>query len=141
MKYNLENSNDIFLFDSQVKWLRENNKFCELTEIKRTRSISQNSALHLYFEHLSKELNQLGITFKWMGIKGNEMEIIYTSELVKAHIWKPIQQTLFKKESTTKLTTQEMNEIITILNKFFSERGVYIAFPSIETLIDYQSKV
>jgi len=136
MIYNLEKTNDIYLFDNQIKWLKDNKKQCELKEVKKKRSLNQNNALHLYFEHLSNALNDLGITFVWRGLKGNDMEIRYTAELVKAHIWKPIQETLFKKESTTKLTTQEMNEIITVLNKFFSERGVYIAFPSIESLID-----
>ena len=51
-------------------------------------------------------------------------------------IWKPIQITLFKKESTTELTTSEINEVISVLSKFFSERGVYIPFPSIQSLID-----
>ena len=141
MTYNLEKSNDIYLFDNQIKWLRDNKKICELKEVKKNRTLSQNSALHLYFEHISQSLNEMGITFVWKGLKGNDMEIRYTAELVKAHIWKPIQITLFKKESTTKLTTHEMNEIITVLNKFFSERGVYIAFPSIESLIDREKLV
>jgi len=138
MVYNLENCNEVYLFNEQVKWLIENKKVCELKKVDKTRSNRQNSALHLYFTHLSNELNQLGITFNYRGLKGLEMEMRYTPDLVKEMIWKPIQQTLFKKESTTKLNTLEMNEIITILNKFFSERGVYIAFPSIETLLDYE---
>jgi len=139
MIFNLENSNEVYLFSEQVKWLIENKKVCELKKVDKPRSNRQNKALHLYFTHLSNELNQLGITFNYRGLKGLEMEMRYTPDLVKEMIWKPIQQTLFKKESTTKLNTLEMNEIITILNKFFSERGVYIAFPSIETLLDYSN--
>lgn len=141
MIYNLENSNDLYLFDNQTKWLKDNKKCCKLEVHNKTRTNTQNAALHLYFTHLSNELNQLGITFNYRGLKGLEMEMTYTAEIVKEFIWRPIQITLFKKESTTKLTTQEMNEIITVLNKFFSERGVYIAFPSIESLIDREKLV
>jgi len=140
MNYDLEKQNEIYLFKEQVQWLLENKKLCELSKINKTRSNSQNSALHLYFTHLSRELNKLGITHEYKGISGQEMETPFNELLVKEFIWRPLQVHLFKKESTTKLTTQEMNEIITVLNKFFADRGVYISFPSIETLVEYQNK-
>jgi len=136
MIYDLSKQNEIYLFQEQCKWLLENHKVCDLTKKSGKRTITQNKALHLYFEHVSKELNNLGLTFNYTGLKGLEMEMRYNAELVKAMIWKPIQITLFKKESTTELTTSEINEVISVLSKFFSERGVYIPFPSIQSLID-----
>lgn len=138
MLYDLSKENDIYLFKKQVDWLLDKSHFCELIKKNKTRTISQNSALHLYFEMISKELNDMGITFNYTGLKGIELETPYTAVLVKETLWKPIQLTLFKKESTTQLTTQEMNDIISILDKFFAERGVYMPFPSIETLIEHE---
>lgn len=137
MEYNLSKENDIYIFKEQIKWLLENKKCCEIIKKTGKRTLTQNAALHLYFEHISKELNNLGLTFNYTGLKGLEMETKYNANLVKEMIWKPIQMTLFKKESTTELDTTEINEIIDVLSKFFSERGVFIPFPSLQSLIEY----
>ncbi len=105
------------------------------------RSNLQNSALHLYFTIISRELTNLGITHDYKGISGKQFEIPYTSELVKNFIWRPIQLALFEKKSTTKLTTKEINEIVDVLIKFFAEKGIQISFPNIQDLLhkkDYE---
>ena len=58
----------------------------------------------------------------------------YTPTLVKEFVWRPIQLTLFNIESTTKLDTKQMNEVIDVITKFFGDRGIVLPFPSIETL-------
>jgi len=137
MIYNLENQNDIYLFKKQNEWVIENKKTVEQKVIQKNRSITQNRALHLFFEHISNQLNEMGNTFHYTGLKGIEIECRYTANLVKEMIWRPIQIALFEKESTTKLTTHEMNEIITILNKFFADKGIYLPFPSIESMVEF----
>lgn len=105
-----------------------------LKQHKDTRTTRQNSALHLYFTFIADELNGLGMTFQYRGISGKEFEVPYTPEIVKERIWKPIQSELFGTDTTTKLTTKQMDTIIDVLNKFFAERGVELFFPSFETL-------
>ena len=61
---------------------------------------------------------------------------MYTPDLVKNFVWRPIQTALFDIESTTKIGTQEIDKIIDVITKFFSDRGVYLPFPSIETLME-----
>ena len=136
MTFDLSKENELHIFYNQVQYLIDNKKLCEIEEIKKTRSNLQNAALHKYFEIISNQLNEMGITFNYQGITGKELELNYTPSLVKEMIWRPIQKALFEKESTTQLTTQEINQIIDILTKFFSERGVYIAFPSIHSLLN-----
>ncbi len=105
----------------------------EITQPKR--STLQNSALHLYFTIISTELTNLGITFNYSGIKGQNYEMPYTSEIVKNFIWKPIQIALFDFESTTKLTTNNINTIVDVITKFFAEKGIQIIFPSIASFM------
>jgi hypothetical protein len=136
MIYNLENENEKYIFKKQVEYLIENKKICELKGKKKTRSLLQNSALHLYFDIISHNLNEIGLTYMYRGLNKAEIEMQYTAILVKEMIWRPIQIALFEKQSTTELTTIEINTIIDVLSKFFSERGVYIPFPSIQSLID-----
>lgn len=137
MQYDLSNDTHVYLFKKAINYLLDNKKLCELKETKKKRTLNQNKALHLYFEHISKQLNDIGHTFNYTGLKGINIEIPYSQSIVKDFIWRPIQITLFQKESTTELTTEEINTILDVLSKFFSEKGVYVPFPSVQSLIDY----
>lgn len=102
----------------------------EVKQFKDVRTNLQNRALHLYFTLVSNELNQLGITYEWKGLKGSIMETAWTPELVKEFIWRPIQVSMFNIKSTTKIKTGQINQIIDVINKFFGERGVVVSFPN-----------
>lgn len=102
----------------------------EIKEQDQTRSWRQNRALHLFFEQVSKELNDLGIPFVYHGLKGMEMETSWTKDLFKNFVWKPIQKVMFGTESTTKLTTKQIDKIFEVINKFFAERRIEITFPN-----------
>ena len=97
---------------------------------KQTRSGQQNRALHLFFRFVSESLNDIGLTFNYTGIKGMTLETRYTEQIVKDFIWRPIQIAMFDKQSTTEITTHEINEIIDVITKFFADRGVEVNFPS-----------
>lgn len=105
-------------------------KKVEVKQWKENRSNLQNRALHLYFTLVSNELNQLGITYEWKGLKGSVMETAWTPELVKEFIWRPIQVSMFNIKSTTKIKTGQINQIVDVINKFFGERGVVVSFPT-----------
>ena len=108
----------------------------EAKRIMDTRTSRQNASLHLYFTFISEELNEMGIQYQYTGISGNTFELRYTTDLVKEFIWRPIQIALFKIESTTKINTLQINEIIDVITKFFGDKGIVMEFPSIETLIE-----
>lgn len=108
----------------------------ELKKVVKTRSQAQNRALHLYFRLISYHLNELGMEFQYQGIKGTDISLMYTENLVKEFIWRPIQVALFDVKSTTKIDTTQINRIVEVLSKFFAERGIEIVFPSIDTLIN-----
>jgi hypothetical protein len=116
------------------KWSETDCKF-ELKKVSNSRTSQQNRALHLYFSFVANELNELGLMFKYTGLRQNGLESRYTSNIVKNFIWRPIQISMFNIESTKDLTTEQMNEIIDTITLFFGERSVNIHFPSIDTLI------
>ena len=80
------------------------------------------------------ELNRLGHDFTFRGLKGMELSCTYSPEIVKDYIWRPLQVAMIGKDSTTKLTTQDIDDIFLILGKWFAEQGVIIDFPSAETI-------
>lgn len=98
------------------------------------RSSQQNKSLHVLYQNISFELNRIGMEFTFHGVKGMEIQTTYTPEIVKEFIWKPLQAVMLKKDSTTKLTTSDINAIFEVLAKWFSEKGVIIEFPSIDTI-------
>ena len=132
MKYNLTIQEEINKFNMKVDYLLLNGKTVELKELKLTRSGKQNKALHKFFMIMCEQLNELGIEYRYFGLKGQEICLMYTPELVKMFFWKPIQMALFDIESTTRLTTEKMNKIIDVIIKFFGDKGVVIEFPSID---------
>lgn len=102
-----------------------------LPDIKR--SNAQNRALHLFFEWIANMFNELGHTYtNPMGI-----ETIWTNNMVKEIIWRPLQFSLFGIDSTTKLDTEKINIIADAIILHFSEQGYYLQFPSMESFLNY----
>jgi len=132
MKFDLSDKIQRDLAYNIFNKLLANEKYIELKEAKKTRTSLQNSSLHLYFELIAKELNDQGLTFNYTGLKGKILESRYTMEIVKDFIWRPIQETLFKIKSTSKINTIQINEIVDVLTKYFGENYYfYIPFPNI----------
>ena len=130
MKYNLSNEKENQTAYIQFNHLLQNGRLIELREIKKTRTTLQNAALHQFFVLISQELNNLGLEFIYVGIKGTQLSTIYTPDIVKNYIWRPIQITLFNIKSTKKLSTHHINHISDVIIKFFGEKDIYINFPN-----------
>lgn len=104
------------------------------------RTRKQNDALHLYFQHLAQELNEKGLDMK--KVLKQEVDIEWTTDNIKTYIWKPMQEAITGKKSTTQLDkTSEITNIWEHLNWHFSSKyGVHVPFPTEkkdETKIDY----
>ena len=97
-----------------------------------TRTLSQNSAMHLYFEHVAMMLNDNNITVE-MTLKPDTK---WCASGIKEMLWRPVQKAVTGKASSTKLSTTELTQIYDIINKVLSERvEVYVPFPNMEELI------
>ena len=105
-----------------------------IDNLPKKRSSQENRALHVLFQNIAYELNRLGLEFTFRGIKGMEIETTYTPEIVKNFLWRPLQDALLKKSSTTQLTHNDIGLIFEILGKYFAENGIEISFPSVESL-------
>ena len=106
--------------------------------MEKKRTIQQNRALHLYFTHIAKTLNDAGLDMRV--VLKPEVEIPWTSQSVKEFLWRPVQKIYLRKASTTELLTTDIDEICDILNRHLCEKfgnfGVeYTPFPSIESFI------
>ena len=138
MILNLNNEQQRQKFDQYSKNLLEAKCKVEIKKIQDSRSARQNRALHMFFTIMSQNLNDMGLEFTYQGLNVDMISMRYTPEIVKLYFWKPIQLTLFNESSTTKINTQQINEILDVIIKFFGERSVLIEFPSMESLMNQE---
>ena len=136
MILNLQNEIDVITFKEKVSYFIDKGKTIDIVEKRNSRTNKQNSALHLFFTIITHQLNEMGLEYNYIGLKGQTIGTRYTNDIVKNFIWRPIQETLFDIKSTKNINTLQINEIIDVLSKWFGEKGVIIEFPSIETLIN-----
>jgi len=106
-------------------------------ESPKTRSLAQNRSIHLFCEMLAKDLNEAGLDMKI--VLKPEVDIEWTKDTVKKYIWKPIQQALTTKESSTELDTKEPSKVWETINRHLGMKfGFSIpTFPSEEQTKEY----
>ena len=139
MLLNLQNDKDVEKAKQKLADHIKAGKTIDLIEKMNTRTTKQNSALHMLFTIISEQLNEMGVEFQYSGISGKSFSTRHTPNLVKEFVWRPLQIALFDIKSTTKINTQQINEIVDVLAKYFAEKGIVIQFPSkeqIENMID-----
>lgn len=98
---------------------------------RKQRTPTQSAALHLYLERLAEALNDAGYDMKKTLKPG--VDIPWTKEMAKEFLWKPIQEAMTGKSSTTELNTCEPSDIHLVLSRHIGEKfGVYVSWPSHE---------
>ncbi len=101
------------------------------------RTDRQNRALHLWLTMLADELNQAGLDQR--KVLKPSVSIPWTQEAAKEQLWKPIQEAMFEKRSTTTLTKVEVGKVEEVLTRHLADRfGVQApSWPHFETEEDY----
>jgi hypothetical protein len=130
-KYNLAHKWGKINCYKQLKEWATQGLIVQLDKVINTRSNQQNRALHLFFEQLAQLFTDMGIEFEYKSlVKQKPIWMPYNKELIKETIWKPMQKKMFNIDSTTKLTTQMINDILDVLTLWFAEQGIEITFPN-----------
>lgn len=95
------------------------------------RTASQNNALHLYLSRVADEMNKQGITMQDVMRAVKRAEIRPTMEGLKEVVWKPLQEVMLAKKSTTELSKTEVDEVYEMFNAFIGrEFGIHVPFPN-----------
>jgi hypothetical protein len=104
---------------------------------EKIRTSQQNRAMHLMFHQLAKMLNDEG--FDMRAVIKDDIDIPWSDYTVKEHLWRPVMKAYCGKDSTTKMTTSDVDKIFDIIVKAIGERcGITLAWPSIDELINKQ---
>lgn len=93
------------------------------------RTLKQNDSLHKYYELLSTAFNDAGISVQL--VLKEKIDLDWNERSVKELLWRPAQEALTGKKSTTEL--DKASEITTVwehLNRHISNKwGIYVPFP------------
>lgn len=103
-------------------------------ENEKQRTLRQNRALHQLFGLLADELNSAGYDMR--RTLREDIDIPWNAGTVKEYLWRGVQKAQVGKQSTTELTTKEIDEIFDTLNRHLGEKfGLHVNFPSIQDVI------
>ena len=107
-------------------------EFLSEVEPRKLRTSSQNNAIHKDCELIAEKLNDAGLDMRIVLKK--DIDIPWTTESVKNHIWRPIMKAMFKKESTTELekSNEEISKIHEVIMRELGEKWKieYHLFPN-----------
>jgi hypothetical protein len=104
----------------------------ELTEKQRT--TSQNKAIHKLFGEVANEMLDQGIERHTVmqDLEGYSCPI--DAGFIK-EVWRAIMYTQTGLQSTTQLSTAQIDKVYETFNRFLSdEYGIYVPFPSMDSL-------
>ena len=88
--------------------------------IGRTRTPTQNNAMHLWLDMLAMQLNAQGMDMRY--VMKETAELPWTQATAKDNLWKPVQKAVTGEDSTTRPNTKQYNEIYTLICKHLSEK-------------------
>ena len=105
-------------------------KWMQLTpNFDRGRTVTQNSALHVYCGLLATAFNEAGLYYTFT-FNGKESQCEWTPETVKERIWRTVQKAVTNKDSSTRLTTKECTKVYENVNLLTAEKfGISIDWP------------
>lgn len=79
----------------------------------KQRTLTQNKALHLFLGMLADTLNAHGLDMR--RVLKQEIELPWSTETCKEFIWKPIQEAVILKQSTTEANRVEYTKVYDVL--------------------------
>ncbi len=108
-------------FIKHVEQLYANKKYITFRwTVGKQRTAQQNRAMHLWLRVLVEKLNAAGLDMKKVIKK--EVDIPWTLDSIKEYVWKPVQEAMYKKESSSDLNTLEMIEVAKVIDRHLQSK-------------------
>lgn len=89
----------------------------------------------MYFKLLADTLNDAGLDMK--KVLKPSVEIPWSPETIKEYLWRPVMKAQLGFETTTKMSTVDIDKIFDTINRHLGEKfGIQEDFPSYENIIN-----
>ena len=132
-KYTINSDMSLLDIIQLITAIYKDKKHLTITIHPQQRSLTQNSAIHKYFDLLSVALNDKDKDLYLVLSEG--VEIPWTPELIKELLWKRVQSAMFSIDSTTKLSRQQVSQVYDVIHKKMAlDHDVNVQFPSKDNL-------
>lgn len=96
------------------------------------RTKSQNNSLHLYLSQVADALAREGHTMQDVVKAIRRAEIVPTGAAMKEVVWKPLQEIILSKKSTTELSKQDIDPVYEAMNKWLGQEfQIHIPWPCV----------
>ena len=92
----------------------------EVERPSKQRTLTQNRALHKFCDMLAKVLNDAG--YDQMKVLRHDASIPWSMPTVKENLWKPLQQAMLNKESTTEADRKDYSEVHRVLCRHLAQK-------------------
>ena len=87
-----------------------------LTEKEYTRTLAQNNGLHALLRRLADEMNEAGYDVKhFLSESESKLDLPWTEASCKELLVRPVIKAMYDKQSTTKLTKEELSKALDVL--------------------------
>ena len=96
----------------------------------KTRTLTQNRALHLYCRTVADALNDAGIEQALFFKAG--YQVPWNDRTVKDSIWRTVQTAMTGETSTTKPETSHYPAIYEVVNRKLADHGIHVPWPTRE---------
>ena len=111
----------------RAEYLKHHYLNVELSNGKQ-RTSRQNNALHVWLSMVAKSLNDQGRDMK-KTLKA-DVEIPWTTQTAKDHLWRPVQIAVCGQESTVDAAKVDYAKVFEVLNRHFGEKfNLHIPWP------------
>lgn len=100
----------------RANWLKGKKPTVEFTTPLGTRTATQNNALHLWLQELADSLNAAGfeiLSFPWK----EGVDLPWDKQSCKERLWRPIQEAMKHKHSTTECDRTEYGDVYEALTR------------------------
>lgn len=125
---NSDSSLENYLDDIRKQYNHHKYLMCQI-KTGQQRSELQNNALHKYCEMVAEALNDAGLDMRQ--VIREDVDIPWSKNTVKEHLWRPIQLVMTKHKSTTKPKRGEYTEIYETLSRHLASKfGIDVPWPS-----------
>lgn len=131
----IENEEQLKIAIEKIQGIFKRDGFIKIkVDTKKNRTLTQNAALHLYFEQVATALTEQNMDVRKTLRADFHMD--WNKHLVKELLWKPIAEIVTGNKSTTKLERTDPSKIYDILHNKLTDWGVDVPFPSVESIGD-----
>tara|TARA_R110001592_G_scaffold147583_2_gene372052 strand:+ start:1681 stop:2082 length:402 start_codon:yes stop_codon:yes gene_type:complete len=88
--------------------------------VQATRTAQQNKGIHAYCREVANQMAAMGLDMR--EVLKPTIEITPTMELIKNHIWKPVQKAITGEASTKAISKKDVDKVYQNIARHLSER-------------------